>query len=391
MPQHPDRPDHNEHIPYDESPAARIENPYFFSESKEGGKGLNSYIEKRSLKRVEKERKGEESQEEYTSRMGRALDYTMGFLPKAAGSLYEFRQQNKAKESGERRRVDAEKLLPIVEFQNKIVSILSGLSPEDRYKYVKASRVALNEWFEKENIDKEIRSEMRTTFDGCEAVCGYMDKRKEELGENVSFFTDVYLDWKYGIDLVEFSPRENKEALDMRLVQNKSSFGSNEDVAKDQERHYSWVQNELLGMNDVLDRFSEVVEAEYNSEHQKDLRKVLADSFADSALAALEIKQGENEVGSESNKDRQFLENESELSRLAFALSFQEDGEKESTLGNIAEEIKNEESEDFINKIPISRIYSVFAVNDETPGNPALLYSEGRDGRNLFTGVEQSV
>lgn len=360
------------------------ENPFFFERKERSSAEVENYVEKRSLEPVAKPRHEEETYEDYKDRMGRALSYARKSLPQAAESLRTFHQEKQEQQADRRKRVSAENLLPTVKLQNRIVSMLADLDPEDRFQYIRESRVELNKVLEDAQVDKDTRSEMKTFFDGCEAVCGYMDKRKEELGEKASFFTSVFLDWKYGIDLVEFDARDD-EKLDMRLVQNKSSFRSYEDIAKDQERHAAWIENELMGMHDILDNFSEVVKAEYGSERHEELRERLADSFADSALTALDIIEAGSKDAAEDA-----LKNESRLSRLAFALSFQGDDENED-LARAAANVAAEDVDNLISRMPVARIYSAFAVNDETPVPPALLYSASRGERDVAVGTEPDL
>lgn len=373
--------------------SAPLDNPFFF-ERKEQNEDVESYVEKRSLSRVAKYRNEGESYEDYKKRMEASLNYILGSLPKAADSLKKFQEENKEKEQGGRNKVNAELLLPVVDLQNRIVSVLADLDPEDRFKYIWASREALNTWFEKARVDdKDVRSEMRTLFDGCEAVCGYMDRRKQELGDKTEFFTDVFLDWKYGIDLLEFDRRDD-EKLDMRLVQNKSSFGSDADLAAKvtagQDRHASWVENELMGTHDILDRLVEVIQVEYGSTHQEDLRSALADSFADSALTALDVvgEAGEYEGEADTNPIGPRLKNESMLSRLAFAYAFH--GDENEDLRRLAEKA-GQDTDNLMSHMPIARIYSVFAVHNEEPVPPVRLYSAARDEKDISVGTEPSV
>lgn len=360
-----------------------IENPYFF-EGSEGSK-IESAVEKRSLKKVAKERLEDEDDKSYKERMDKAFNFTFNrHLDEATKSLAKFLGDKKNKQQ------NPEDLLPVVDIQNRMLSVVAGLSEEDREGYFVKAKKMLTEWTEQAQIaNKEDIRNIQEMFDGCMAVCQYMDARKKEYGEAVEFYTDVFLDWKYAIDLVEFH-RIGRDEVELRLVQNKSSsYEFDANVDNTIFRHSKWLQYELFGMNDVVDHFTSVLEAEAGSEHQENLKAVGVQVF-DSASKYLDFMQAQRE-GRGSSFD-EFFSGESELSKMAFALSFydEDNPNREGLKERYAKEVVDANREDIITGLDISRVTSIYAVDQEIK-NELFLYNERRGGRRLFVGTEPDV
>lgn len=399
-------PEENPQIKPEMPDSGKIENAHFFENAKDDVEGV---IRKRSLSKVGKERFSGESEDQYRERVENLAERKLANdLPGALKEYYDFKISERLKREDRRHYVDATKLLPMVKIQNEMVSLMSGLqsgTTEDqvemgpREDVVIKAKERIKEWFKENDVSEqsEVAKEMLNTFDGCLAVCSYMDRRKKERGGLVEFYTNDYLDWRYGIDLIETD--RGQDLVELNLIQSKSSIRPSDDVDVYREKHHLWVKNDLLGIEAAADEFATLVQIEMASLRHEDLRDHLAGAFAKGALKVMELirKVEEGSVEDSVGMLDDYLEGESEISKIALVLSFYEEevGAKNSKI----QEILRQYSQRFIEKkgegvvrgLGVTKVNSILTVNGIEPYPPATLYSQKREGRNLFIGSDQDI